>query len=103
MALTTFGSLNRIWKAKSFSRKTKAALYVAIILSIMLYNAEVWPIKIQDIKALEGAHVRMMRRMMASGVRDAHIPNEKLLTTFRLPTIAELISHKRLSWGGARR
>lgn len=100
MALTSFGSLNRIWKANSLSRKTKAALYVAIILSIMLYNAEVWPIKIQDIKALEGAHVRMMRVMMASKVRNAHISNKELLRAFKLPTIAELISHKRLSWVG---
>ena len=100
MALTSFGSLNRIWKANSLSRKTKAALYVAIILSIMLYNAEVWPIKIQDIKALEGAHVRMMRVMMASKVRNAHISNEELLRAFKLPKIAELISYKRLSWVG---
>ena len=100
MALTSFGSLNRIWKSNSLSRKTKAALYVAIILSIMLYNAEVWPIKIQDIKALEGAHVRMMRRMMASRVRNAHISNEELLRAFKLPKIGELVSYKRLSWVG---
>ena len=66
----------------------------------MLYNAEVWPIKIQAIKALEGAHVRMMRVMMASKVRNAHISNKELLRAFKLPTIAELISHKRLSWVG---
>jgi hypothetical protein len=66
----------------------------------MLYNAEVWPIKIQDIKALEGAHVRMMRVMMASKVRNAHISNEELLRAFKLPKIAELISYKRLSGVG---
>ena len=32
MALTTFGSLNKTWKSKSLTRKTKATLYVAIIL-----------------------------------------------------------------------
>ena len=58
----------------------------------MLYNAEVWPIKIQDIKALEGAHIRMMRRMMAFRERDVHISNEELFKAFKLPTIAELIS-----------
>ena len=62
MAMVSFAKLNM--KAKSLSRRTKAALYQAIILSVMLYNAEVWPIRQQDMKALEGAHFRMMRRMM---------------------------------------
>ena len=53
MAMVSFGKLNRIWKAKSLSRRTKAALYQAIIVSVMLYNAEVWPIRQQDTKALE--------------------------------------------------
>jgi hypothetical protein len=35
MAMVSFAKLNRIWKAKSLSRRTKAALYQAIILSVM--------------------------------------------------------------------
>ena len=100
MAFTTFGSLHRTWKSKSLSRKTKAALYVAIILSIMLYNAEVWPIKAHDIKALEGAHIRMMRSMMASRDRNEHISNAQLFEAFKLPTIRDYITYKRLSWVG---
>jgi hypothetical protein len=100
MALTTFGSLNRIWTSRSLSRKTKAALYGAIVLSIMLYNAEVWPIKAQDIKALEGAHIRMMRRMMASRDRNEHFSNATLFEAFKLPTIGDYITYKRLSWVG---
>ena len=64
MAMVSFAKLNRIWKAISLSRRTKAALYQATISSVMLYNAEVWPIRQKDMKALEGAHFRMMRRMM---------------------------------------
>jgi hypothetical protein len=98
MANTTFGSLNNIWKSNSLPRKTKAALYRAIILSIMLYNAEVWPIKIQDIKALEGAHITMLRRMMANENKDEHFHNEDLFKIFGMPKISEIITHKRLSW-----
>jgi hypothetical protein len=100
MAFTTFGSLGRIWKAKSFSKKTKAALYRAIILSVMLYNAEVWPIQIQDIKALEGAHIRMMRRMMASSDVNEHFSNNQLYAEFSMSTISEVVTQKRLSWIG---
>ena len=55
MALGAFGSLGKIWKSKAISRKTKSRLYTAIILSLMLYNAEIWNIKKQDLAALEGA------------------------------------------------
>ena len=92
--------LGRIWKAKSFSKLTKAALYRAIILSVMLYNAEVWPIKIQDIKALEGAHIRMMRRMMASSDVNEHFSNNQLFAEFNMSTISEVVTQKRLSWIG---
>ena len=47
MALGAFGSLSKIWKSKSISRKTKARLYMAIVISLMLYNAEVWTPKKQ--------------------------------------------------------
>ena len=100
MALTAFGSLNRVWKSKALSRKSKAALYSAIILSIMLYNAEVWPIKKQDLKALEGAQIRMLRRMMASSSRDEHFSTAKLYKVFNIPKIADVITRKRFSWIG---
>ena len=100
MAMVSFAKLNRIWKAKSLSRRTKAALYQAIILSVMLYNAEVWPIRQQDMKALEGAHFRMMRRMMIDKNYDEHISREELLSTFKLPTMSKLITRKRLRWIG---
>ena len=98
MAMTSFGSINHIWKAKSASRKTKAALYKSLILTIMLYNAEVWPVAAQDITKLEGAHYRMMRRRMACDSEDEHVSKETLLAAFNQPTIEELIARKRLSW-----
>ena len=66
----------------------------------MLYNAEVWPIKIQDIKALEGAHIRMMRRMMASSDVNEHFSNDQLYAEFKMSTISEVVTQKRLSWIG---
>jgi hypothetical protein len=98
--MITFGKLNKIWKAKSLSRRTKKALYQAIILSVMLYNAEVWPIKKQDMKALEGAHFTMMRRMIAGNTTDKHISREELLSAFELPPMSDFITQKRMRWVG---
>ena len=81
------------------SSKTKAALYRALILTVMLYNAEVWSIKAQDMKALEGTHFTMMRRLMTNE-KNEHIKRDSLLSKLKLPSIADYITHKRLSWIG---
>ena len=99
-ALTTFGSLNRVWKTKTLLRRTKARLYKALILSIMLYNSEVWPLKKQDTKALEGAHFRMVRRMIPSEKQDEHFTEEGIFNMFKMPNITDMITTRRLRWIG---
>ena len=98
--VSNFGSLNRLWKSKSVSRRTKARLYRALVLPLALYNAEVWPIKQQDMKALEGMHFTLLRRMMNLDAEDAHCSRQELLEAFSLPSIAEILSQKRLRWIG---
>ena len=96
---SNFGSLNRLWKSKEVSRRTKARLYKAIILPVMLYNAEVWPVTAQDIKALEGAHFRMLRRMLNSS-EDARISRNQLFRALNMTSVNKLLSQMRLRWLG---
>ena len=100
MAQASFGKLWRIWRSKKISTRLKPALYRAIVLSIMLYNAEVWPIRERDLKSLEGAHFRMMRSMVADGAEDEHITKEHLLETLGMASVADIITTKRLRWVG---
>ena len=99
MALGAFGSLGKTWKSKAISRKTKSRLYTAIILSLMLYNAEIWNIKKQDLAALEGAHFRMIRSMMNVG-DELHFTKQELLQKFDLPRLVDYITQKRMRWVG---
>ena len=99
ITLSTFGFMNRIWKAKTLSRKVKAALYQAVILSIMLYNAEVWPIKTADLIKLESSHFRMMRSILAVEI-DEHVKKDEVMKKLGLYQITEYISEKRLRWIG---
>ena len=100
MALGAFGSLNKIWKSKSISRKTKSRLYAAIILSLMLYNAEIWTVKQQDLDALEGAHFRMLRSMVNLADDDTHLSKLQVLKAFDLPALTDYITQKRMRWVG---
>jgi hypothetical protein len=98
-ALGVFGCLRKVWKATTLENKTKASLYRAIIWSIMLYNGEVWPIKKQDMKALEGANFRMLR-MMGGKKFDEHVTEAQLRRAFGLPEIRHFLSQKRMRWIG---
>ena len=93
MAFTTFGKLNNVWKSKNISRDTKAALYKSLILTIMLYNAEVWPVKKQDIKALEGAHFRMLRRLVITDNDNKRIGEKQLHKVIKMPSVEDF--HKK--------
>ena len=72
-----------------------------IVISLMLYNAEVWTPKKQDIKALEAAHFRMLRSMM-NVRKEERVKMKEMLQTFELPTIEHYITQKRMRWVGAR-
>ena len=82
------------------SQKTKSRLYIALILSILLYNAEILPFKRQDFKALEGAHFQMLRRMMNLDADDTHLSLQEILRTFKMLTIEYYVSQQRMLWVG---
>jgi len=50
--------MRKIWKNKCISLKVKIRLYEAIVLSILLYSAEVWPLTATLAKRLNAAHHR---------------------------------------------
>jgi hypothetical protein len=100
IALGNFGALHKVWKDKAISRITKSRLYKALILTVMLYNAEIWRLVEHDIQALEGAHFRMMRSMRTvSGSKDNY-SREQLSEDFHLHDIFDYIRQKRLRWIG---
>ena len=66
----------------------------------MLYNAEIWTVKQQDIKALESANFRMLRSILNLREDDAHMSKRDVLDSFELPSIADFLSQKRIRWVG---
>ena len=50
-----FGKMRQIWKNKCISLKVKMRLYEAIVLSTLLYSAEVWPLTATLTKRLNAA------------------------------------------------
>jgi hypothetical protein len=63
-ANSTFGRLTNIWKNKSLSINIKCRLYEALVMSVLLYGAETWPMTVANMKRLEAAHHRWQRKML---------------------------------------
>lgn len=57
-------------------------------------------VKAQDLAVLEGAHFRMLRRMMNLDSDDTHLPRENLLDAFSMPPIKDILAQKRMRWLG---
>jgi hypothetical protein len=109
IAWTVFGDLDRIWKSHTITWKLKGRLFSALVLSIMLYNAQVWPL-VKDCTAfLEGIYTRMIKSLYTRATRlktdskqtkALHTKKTNLLQLLHLPTMHGLPRQKRMRWGG---
>ena len=59
-----FGKMKKVWGNKHINLQTKLRLYEALILSTVLYSAELWPLTITLSKKLEAAHHRWLRGIL---------------------------------------
>jgi len=57
-AAAVFSKMEKIWRKNNISLKVKTRLYEAIILSTLLYGAEVWPLRVTLTKRLDAAQHR---------------------------------------------
>ena len=59
-----FGKMRRIWKKDNISLRVKTRLYEAIILSTLLYAADVWPLTATLTERLDAAHHSWQKSML---------------------------------------
>mmetsp|Transcript_3579 Transcript_3579/g.8485 ORF Transcript_3579/g.8485 Transcript_3579/m.8485 type:complete len:218 (-) Transcript_3579:622-1275(-) len=108
-AWSIMGDLDNIWQSYCITWKLKGQLFSALVLSVMLYNAEVWPLTKADLKLLEGTYTRMTRSIYVRATRRksdlqqikiARVKKIDVLKLLQLPTMPGLLRQKRLRWVG---
>jgi hypothetical protein len=108
-AWTIMGDLEHVWKSRCIKWKLKGEVFSALVLSVMLYNAEVWPLKKQDTALLERIYTRLTRSICLRHVRGQsvrqqdklhHIKKVDVLKLLQLPTMTALLRQKRMRWVG---
>ena len=87
---------------KGLPLKLKGRLFAAFVLSVLLYNSEIWVIGKRDMKALEGKVVYLMRKVVGEKVRKEEegnrTSNQKLREMLGVEPVREMIRKRRLQW-----
>ena len=93
-------SLGKVWAMKGLPLKLKGRLFAAFVLSVMLYNSEVWVIGKEEMKALEGKAVYLMRKVVGEKVKEGkeRLSNQQLREMLGLESIEGMIRKRRLQW-----
>jgi len=90
----------RIGKAcKHINLQTKLRLYEALILSTLLYGAEVWPLTVTLSRKLEAAHCRWLRGILGITWRDK-VTNGEVRKRTRQILLEKVIRERRMRWIG---
>jgi len=91
----------KIWKNKCISLKVKMRLYEAIVLSALLYSAEVWPLTATLTKKAERcpAHHRWQRSILGISWKD-RVTNDAVRVRTGQHSMDDILSERRLHWLG---
>ena len=80
-AASVFGALRRsVFSDCMLSLTTKSMVYQVVVLGVLLYAVETWPVKQREVRILEAFHHRCLRTLL--GISRAlqvsqHISNEE--------------------------
>jgi len=98
-AATVFGKMKKIWRNNKINLEVKMRLYESVILSALLYSAELWPLTATLSKRLNAAHRRWQRSILGVSWKDK-ITNEEVRVRTGQHSIENIISERRLRWLG---
>lgn len=95
----SFHQLNKTWKSRNISLKTKIMIYNSNVLSILLYGAECWRTTLKDNQRLSGFHTKSLRKICRIYWPNK-ISNDALYKTTGQTSTTDLIRQRRLRWFG---
>ena len=87
---------------KGLSLKLKGRLFATFVLSVLLYNSEVWVIGKREMEDLEGKVVYLMRKVVGEKVRKEkegeRMSNQQLREMLGIESVERMIRKRRLQW-----
>ena len=91
--------LDRVWKQRNLSIRTKFRIYTCFVLSILLYACETWTLTSTEWDKLEAFHTRSQRRILNIKWSD-FITNDEVYTRSGLERLHSIVRRRRLGLFG---
>ena len=89
--------MKSVWKNRHISATLNVRLHESLLMSTMLYGAELCPLTVAPKKKLEAAHHKFQRRMMGISSKDK-VSNERVRAQTQLEKIDLIVKERRLRW-----
>ena len=98
------GKVYQMWRRKVFrsrnlGKATKMRVFRTMVMSVLLYSAETWPVTQHDIRRLKTFQMRCLRDILGLTLWDMHRNVDILKETGELP-VEEQLRQRRLQWLG---
>ena len=92
-------SSSRNFDNKDVSLIMRGRLYSSCVRSSMLHGRETWPVRKENVVALQRAEIRMVRWICGVKLKD-RLPNKELRERLGIDYIALVLQQNRLRWYG---
>ena len=89
----------RLWNNQHVSMRVKGKIYLAIVLSTLLYGAETWTVYRRQVKKLHAFMMRHLRLIMRITCLDK-VTNKSILEWTGLPSMEDHLIRKNFRWTG---
>ena len=100
-----FYATNKLLKSRLLSRKTKIRIYKTIILPVVLYGCETWPLTRAQENRFRVFENKVLRKIFGTkkdevGWEYRKLHNHELEELYKSPSIVRIIKSRRLRWAG---
>lgn len=99
-ASSSFGKLyDRLWKDHDISLKTKIAVYIAVVVTTLLYGSEAWTPYKKQIRHIDAFHMRCLRSICGTKWSDK-VRNSDILDKCNTMGIEAFLIRNQCRWAG---
>ena len=99
-ANSAFGRLGKkVWGRRGISQETKLKVYMAVVLTDLLYACESWTVNSRHARKLNHFHTKCLRIILSIKWQDM-VPDTEVLIRAGIPSIHTLLQKAQVRWAG---
>ena len=99
-ANSAFGRLKKkVWGRRGISQETKLKVYMAVVLTVLLYACESWIVYSRHARKLNHFHIKCLRIIFSINWQDM-VPDTEVLTRAGIPSIHTILQKAQVRWAG---